>query len=141
MIPENFHIAVCSSYNIKLYATFPNRKPVFIHNTLSMVILPKTEYKQMDPLLVQLLLSGRVLGLSYGPVFLKCRLGPSWVPHLGRSGSRPGAVPGRGPLVSLKGDQSWVFIGRTDVEAETPVLWPPDGKSRFFGKDPDGGKD
>ena len=32
------------------------------------------------------------------------------------------------PVLS-KGDQSWVFIGRTDVEAETPILWPPDGKS------------
>ena len=42
---------------------------------------------------------------------------------------------------TLKGDQSWVFIGRTDVEAETPVLWPPDAKSRLIGKDPDGGKD
>ena len=31
--------------------------------------------------------------------------------------------------VHPKGDQSWVFIGRTDVEAETPILWPPDGKS------------
>ena len=31
--------------------------------------------------------------------------------------------------VRPKGDQSWVFIGRTDVESETPVLWPPDGKS------------
>ena len=40
-----------------------------------------------------------------------------------------------------KGDQSWVFIGRTDVEAETPVLWPPDVKSWFIGKDPDAGKD
>ena len=40
-----------------------------------------------------------------------------------------------------KGDQSWVFIGRTDVEAETPVLWPPDMKNRFIAKDPDTGKD
>jgi len=32
-------------------------------------------------------------------------------------------------LVHPKGDQSWVFIGRTDVEAETPILWPPDAKS------------
>ena len=37
----------------------------------------------------------------------------------------------------LKGDQSWVFIGRTDVEAETPVLWPPHAKNRLLGKDPD----
>ena len=40
-----------------------------------------------------------------------------------------------------KGDQSWVFIGRTDAEAETPVLWPPDVKSWLIGKDPDVGKD
>ena len=40
-----------------------------------------------------------------------------------------------------KGDQSWVFIGRTDVEAETPILWPPDAKSWLIGKDPDAGKD
>ena len=40
-----------------------------------------------------------------------------------------------------KGDQSWVFIGRTDAEAETPILWPPDVKSWFIWKDPDAGKD
>ena len=40
-----------------------------------------------------------------------------------------------------KGNQSWVFIGRTDAEAETPVLGPPDVKSRFTEKDPDAGKD
>ena len=43
--------------------------------------------------------------------------------------------------VHPKGDQSWVLIGRTDVEAETPVLWPPDVKSWVTGKDPDSGKD
>ena len=40
-----------------------------------------------------------------------------------------------------KGDQSWVFIGRTGVEAETPVLWPPDVKNWLIWKDPDAGKD
>ena len=40
-----------------------------------------------------------------------------------------------------KGDQSWVFIGRTDAEAEAPILWPPDVKSQLIGKDPDAGKD
>ena len=44
-------------------------------------------------------------------------------------------------LVHPKGDQSWVFIGRTDAEAETPILWPPDVKSWLTGKDPDAGKD
>ena len=40
-----------------------------------------------------------------------------------------------------KGNQSWMFIGRTDVEAETPILWPPDAKSWLIWKDPDAGKD
>ena len=43
--------------------------------------------------------------------------------------------------VHPKGDQSWMFIGRTDVEAETPILWPPDAKNQLIGKDPDAGKD
>ena len=40
-----------------------------------------------------------------------------------------------------KGNQSWIFIGRTDAEAETPILWPPDAKNWLIRKDPDGGKD
>ena len=43
--------------------------------------------------------------------------------------------------VHPKGDQSWVFIGRTDVKAETPILSAPDAKNLLFGKDPDAGKD
>ena len=43
--------------------------------------------------------------------------------------------------VHPKGYQSWVFIGRTDVEAETPILWPPDAKSWLISKDPDAGED
>ena len=43
--------------------------------------------------------------------------------------------------VYLKVDQSWVFIGRTDAEAETPILWPPHVKSWLIGKDPDAGRD
>ena len=43
--------------------------------------------------------------------------------------------------VHPKEDQSWVFIGRTDAKAETPVLWPPDAKSWLTGKSPDAGRD
>ena len=43
--------------------------------------------------------------------------------------------------VHSKGDQSWVFIGRTDAKGETLVLWPPDVKSQLIRKDPDAGKD
>ena len=43
--------------------------------------------------------------------------------------------------VHSKGDQSWVFIGRTDAKAETPILWPPDVKNGLTGKDPDAGQD
>ena len=44
-------------------------------------------------------------------------------------------------LVHSKGDQSWVFIGRNDAEAENPILWPPDTKSWLIGKDSDAGRD
>ena len=43
--------------------------------------------------------------------------------------------------VHPKGDQSWIFIGRTDAEAETPILWSPDVKNQLIWKDPDAGKD
>ena len=43
--------------------------------------------------------------------------------------------------VSPKGNQSWIFLGRTDTEAETPILWPPDVQNWFFEKDPGAGKD
>ena len=43
--------------------------------------------------------------------------------------------------VNPKGNQSWIFIGRTDAEVGAPILWPPDAKSRLIGKDPDAGKD
>ena len=43
--------------------------------------------------------------------------------------------------VHPKGDQSWIFIGRTDAKAETPILWPLDAKNWLIGKDPDAGKD
>ena len=42
--------------------------------------------------------------------------------------------------INLKGNQSWIFIGKTDAEAETPILWPPDVKSWLIGKDPDAEK-
>ena len=42
--------------------------------------------------------------------------------------------------VNLKGSKSWIFISRTEAEAETPVLWPPDVKNRLIGKDRDAGK-
>ena len=43
--------------------------------------------------------------------------------------------------VNPKGNQSWIFIGKTDAEAEVPILWSPDAKSQFIRKDPDAGKD
>ena len=43
--------------------------------------------------------------------------------------------------VNPKGNQPWIFIGRTDAQAEAPILWPPDVKSRLIRKDPDAGKD
>ena len=45
------------------------------------------------------------------------------------------------PKGNPKGNQSWIFTGRTDAEVETPILWPPDSKNWIIGKDPDAGKD
>jgi len=42
--------------------------------------------------------------------------------------------------VHPKGNQSWIFIGRTDAEAETPIIWPPDAENWLIWKDPDAGK-
>jgi len=44
-------------------------------------------------------------------------------------------------LSTFKGNQSWIFIGRTDADTEAPTLWPPDAKKWLIGKDPDAGKD
>ena len=44
-------------------------------------------------------------------------------------------------LVHPKGNQSWIFFVRTNAEAETPILWPPDAKNWLIGKDPDAGRD
>ena len=44
-------------------------------------------------------------------------------------------------LVNPKGNQLWIFIGRTVDEVEAPILWPPDAKNSLIGKDPDVGKD
>ena len=65
-------------------------------------------------------------------MLLNCGVGKDSWESLGLQGD---------PIVHPKGDQSWVFIGRTDAEAETPILWPPDVKSWLIGKDPDAGKD
>ena len=63
-------------------------------------------------------------------MLLNCGIGEDSGESLGLQGDQP---------VNPKGNQLWVFIGRTDAEA--PILWPPDLKSQLIGKDPDAGKD
>ena len=65
-------------------------------------------------------------------MLLNCGVGEDAWESLGLQGD---------PTIHPKGDQSWVFFGRTDAEAETLILWPPDAKTWFIGKDPDAGKD
>ena len=72
----------------------------------------------------------------------------SWAPKNGCFGTEMLEKTLESPLdckeiqpVHPKGNQSWVFIGRTDAEAETPTFWLPDAKSWLIGKDPDAGKD
>ena len=65
-------------------------------------------------------------------MLLNCSVGEDSWESLGLQGD---------PTIHPKGDQSWVFTGTSDVEAETPVLWPPYVKSWLIRKDPDAGKD
>ena len=88
--------------------------------------------------------TGRSKKLRYGKAFQQMKqkeknerkiypmnLSDSWE-SLGLQGDQP---------VSCKGNQSWIFIRRTDAEAEALILWPPDAKSQLIGKDPDAGKE
>ena len=52
-----------------------------------------------------------------------------------------GSLGLQGNQTNPKGNQPWTFIGKTDAEAETPILWPPDAKNQLTGKNPDAGKD
>ena len=65
-------------------------------------------------------------------MLLNCGVGENSWGSLGLQGDQ---------TVHSKGNQSWIFIARTDAKAETPILWPPDVKSWFIWKDPDAGKD
>ena len=65
-------------------------------------------------------------------MLLNCGVGEDSWESLGLQGDQ---------LVLFKGNQSWLFIGRTDAEAETPILWPPEAKNWLTGKDPVTGKD
>ena len=65
-------------------------------------------------------------------MLLNCGVGEDTWESLGLQGD---------PTVNPQGNQSWIFIGRTDVDAEAPMLWPPDAKNWLIGKDPDAGKD
>ena len=62
-------------------------------------------------------------------------------PNTGELGLIPGQDCKEIKTVSPKGNRPWIFIGRTDAEAEAPVPWAPDVKSQHTGKDPDAGKD
>ena len=65
-------------------------------------------------------------------MLLNCGIGEDSWEILGLQGN---------PTSPSKGDQSWVFIGRSDVDAEIPIIWSPDAKNRLIWKDPDAGKD
>ena len=67
-------------------------------------------------------------------MLLNCGVGEDSWESLGLQGDQNSSV-------TPKGNQSWIFTGRTDAKAETPILWPPDAKNWLFGKDPDVGND
>ena len=113
------------------------------------VVLVSDTQQHESVIIVSIYLSSQGYGFSSGHVWmweLDCE--ESWVPKnwcfwtvvLEKTLASPLDCKEIQP-VHPKGDQSWVFIERTNVEAETPTLWPPDAKSWLIGKDPDAGKD
>ena len=76
----------------------------------------------------------RIWALQTSLMLLNCGVGEdSWESF--------GLTARRSNQSTLKEINSWIFIGRTDAEAESPILWPPDGKNWLIGKDPDAGKE
>ena len=110
---------------------------------------PRQHIKKQRCYFVSKVLSGQGYGFSIGHVCMQdLDYKESWAPKnwcfwtvvLEKTLESPLNCKEIQP-VHPKGDQSWVFIGRTDAEAETLILWPPDVKSWLIGKDPDAGKD
>ena len=110
---------------------------------------PRQHIKKQRHYFINKGLSNQGYGFSSSPVWMwELDYKESWVPKnwcfwtvvLEKTFKSPLDSKANQP-VHPKGDQSWVFIGRTDPEAETPILWPPDMKSWFIGKDPDAWKD
>ena len=110
---------------------------------------PRQHIKKQRHYIANIGLSSQGYGFSSGHVWmseLDCE--ESWAPKnwcfwtvvLGKTLESPLHCKEIQPVYP-KRDQSWVFIGRTDAEAETPILWPPDAKSWLIGKDPYAGRD
>ena len=112
----------------------------------------KESYGQLDSILKSrdITLPTKVKAMPFPVIMYGCELDckESWVPKdwcfwtvvLKKTPERPLDCKEIQP-VHPKGDQSWVFIGRTDVEAETPILWPPDAKGWLIWEDPNAGRD
>ena len=81
---------------------------------------------------VSLQILHKISVVFWGGMLLKCSVGEDSWESLGLQGN---------PTINPKGNQSWILVGRTDVEAEALILWPPDARSWVIWKDPDAGKD
>ena len=110
---------------------------------------PRQRIKKQRYYFVNKGLSSQSYGFSISPVWMReLDHKESWAPKNWRFWTVVLEKTLESPLdckeiqpVHSKGDQSWIFIGKTDAEAETPILWPPDGKNWLTRKYPDAGKD
>ena len=120
-----------------------------IHPKWSSLNLPRQHIKKQRHYFASKCLSGQGYGFSSSHVWI-CDLDYKeswaqknwcfWTVVLGKTLESPLNCKGIQP-VHPKGNQSWVFIGRTDIEDEAPILWPPDAKSWLIWKDPNAGRD
>ena len=136
--------------NIKWYSHFGRQFTTFLHSYHSLAIFHHTyRIKKQRHHFPNKGLSSQSYGFSSSHVWMfELNHKESWAPKnwcfwtvvLEKTLESPLDCKKIQPI-HPKGNQSWIFIGRTDAEAETPVLWPPEVKSWLIGKDPAAGKD
>ena len=128
LVPLSYQVLCGSLYSSPLFRFSCRSQLVFCMHFCVCRCIPDVPVER-DVLHIHLLLCHLVLPEL---MLLNCGIGEdSWV-FLDCKEIKP---------VNPKGNQSWTFIGKTDAEAETPVLWPLDGKNWLTGKDPEAGKD
>ena len=153
--PHSCMFALVSLWQILLSWAWKSLQKVTAAMKLGHLLLGRKAVTNLDSILksrdTTLLIKVHIVKAMVFPVVLygcetwtikkaECRRTGCWIVVLEKTLENPLYFKQIKP-VTPKGNQPWIFFGRTDIEAEAPILWPPDAKSWFIGKDLDAGKD